>query len=157
MFAFAYAMVPLYNVLCDVTGLNGKSSGGRMRATQLEQVDTSRQIRVNFMVMNNESMPWVFNGPTAYVDVHPGEVTRVDFYAKNPTAQDMVGQTIPSVVPAEAARYLKKTECFCFNEQPLQAGQEANMPMIFFIDPSIPREIEELTLSYTLFDITRNP
>lgn len=153
MFAFAYAMVPLYNTLCDITGLNGKT-GGRIRATQASQIDTSRTVRIDFMVTNNQDMPWEFTGPTASVDVHPGEITRVNFYAKNPTAQNMVGQTIPSVAPGEGAQYLKKTECFCFDKQPLQAGEAAHMPMVFFIDPSIPREIEQLTLSYTLFDIT---
>lgn len=156
MFAFAYAMVPLYDTLCDITGLNGKT-GGRIRISQAEHIDTSRTVRVNFMVTNNEGMPWEFTGPAQSVEVHPGEVTRVDFYAKNPTSQDMVGQTIPSVSPGEGARYLKKTECFCFDKQPLQAGKEAHMPMIFFIDPTIPPEIEQLTLSYTLFDITGNP
>lgn len=156
MFAFAYAMIPLYNTLCDITGLNGKT-GARVRMTQMDQIDTTRSIRVNFMVTNNEQMPWEFKGPTQFVDVNPGEVKRVEFYAKNPTAINMVGQTIPSVSPGEAARYLKKTECFCFDKQPLLAGEEANMPMIFFIDPNIPREIEQLTLSYTLFDITGTP
>jgi cytochrome c oxidase assembly protein subunit 11 len=156
MFAFAYAMVPLYNTLCEVTGLNGKT-GGRMRASQVDTIDTTRKIRVNFMVTNNESMPWTFQGPSASVEMHPGEVKRVDFYAHNPTTIDMVGQTIPSVAPGEAARYLKKTECFCFDEQPLKAGEAATMPVIFFLDPRIPAEIEELTLSYTLFDITGKP
>jgi cytochrome c oxidase assembly protein subunit 11 len=156
MFAFAYAMVPLYNTLCEVSGLNGKT-GGRMRVSESQSVDTTRSIRVNFIVSNNESMPWIFQGPTMYVDLHPGEVKRVDFYAKNPTDIDMVGQTIPSVVPGIAAQYLKKTECFCFEAQPLKAGEEAIMPVVFFIDPSIPAEIEELSLSYTLFDITEKP
>lgn len=153
MFAFAYAMVPLYNTLCEITGLNGKT-GGRIRMNPSTQVDTSRLVRVNFIVTNNQNMPWEFTGPTASIDVHPGEVTRVQFYAENPTDQDMIGQTIPSVAPGEASQYLKKTECFCFDKQPLKAGQAANMPMVFFIDPTIPREIEQLTLSYTLFDIT---
>jgi len=152
MFIFAYAMVPLYNTLCEVTGINGKT-GGRMRVTQADKIDASRTIRVNFMVTNNEGMPWEFSGPSASVEMHPGEVKRVDFYAKNPTTQDMVGQTIPSVAPGEAARYLKKTECFCFDKQFLKAGEEATMPVVFFIDPSIPHEIEELTLSYTLFEL----
>lgn len=156
MFVFAYAMVPLYNTLCDITGLNGKT-GGRVRDLGAEQVDTTRTVRVEFIVMNNEGMPWEFRGPEMSVELHPGEVTRVNFYAKNPTSQDMVGQTIPSVAPGEGAQYLKKTECFCFDKQALKAGEEAQMPVVFYIDPSIPRGIEQLTLSYTLFDITNNP
>jgi cytochrome c oxidase assembly protein subunit 11 len=156
MFAFAYAMVPLYNALCDATGLNGRT-GGRVRLAEINNIDTSRTVKVNFIVTNNEGMPWVFDGPNDSLEVHPGEVTRVLFHAKNPTGADMVGQTIPSIAPSESARYFKKTECFCFNKQPLKAGEAAEMPMVFFIDPTIPREIEQLTLSYTLFDITGNP
>lgn len=156
MFAFAYAMVPLYNALCDATGLNGRT-GGRVRLAEINQIDTSRTVQVNFMVTNNAGMPWVFTGPQTSLEVHPGEVHRVHFYAKNPTGNDMTGQTIPSIAPGEASRYLKKTECFCFDKQPLKAGEETQMPMVFFIDPTIPPEIEQLTLSYTLFDITGNP
>lgn len=153
MFVFAYAMVPLYNTFCDITGINGKT-GGRIRATQAETIDTSRTIRLDFMVRNNKDMPWEFRADVPFVDIHPGEVMRVDFYAKNTTDKDMVAQSIPSVAPAVGAKYLKKTECFCFEHQPLKAGAEEHMPLVFFIDPNIPKDVEQLTLSYTLFDIT---
>lgn len=155
MFAFTYAMVPLYDTMCRVVGLNGKTAGGRVRVNPALAVDMSRTVRVEFVTQNNQAMPWVFHGERASIDVHPGEATRVMFYAKNTTGQDMVGQSIPSVTPPQAAQYLKKTECFCFNNQPLRAGQEEWMPLVFYIDPKIPSDVQVMTLSYTLFDITQ--
>ncbi len=152
MFLFAFALVPLYDTFCEVTGINGKT-GGRIRAA-IEEIDTSRIIRLEFITHNNQEMPWEFYVTQPYIDLHPGEVKQVDFYARNPTDIDMVGQTIPSVSPGVGARYIKKTECFCFDFQPLKAGAEEVMPVVLFLDPKIPDHIEELTLSYTLFDIT---
>lgn len=154
MFAFAYAMVPLYDTMCRVVGLNGKT-GGRIRVNPALAVDEQRTIRVEFVTHNNQDMPWEFYGQQTFVDVHPGEVTRVMFYAKNTTSRDMVGQSIPSVTPPLAAKYMKKTECFCFNNQPLKAGKDEWMPLVFYIDPSIPSDVKVMTLSYTLFDISQ--
>lgn len=153
MFAFSFLMVPLYNTFCDITGINGKT-GGRMRLAEIDAVDTSRTIRLEFLTHNNQGMTWEFYPEVKYIDIHPGEVKRVNFYAKNTTEQDMVGQSIPSVSPGIGAKYLKKTECFCFEQQPLKAGQEEWMPLVFYIDPKIPRDVKDMTLSYTLFDIT---
>ncbi len=152
MFLFGFALVPLYDAFCDITGINGKT-GGRIRVAQ-DEVDTSRIIRLEFITHNNQDMPWEFYSTVPYVDIHPGEVKRVDFYARNTTDADMVGQTIPSVSPGVGAKYIKKTECFCFNHQPLEAGEAETMPVVFYLDPTIPNTIQEMTLSYTLFDIT---
>src|SRR5690349_14361105 len=122
MFIFAYAMVPLYDTFCRVTGINGKT-GGRVRVANTA-IDYSRTIRVDFVTHNNQNMPWEFYGKQDYVDVHPGETVKVLFYAKNKTDRDMIGQSIPSVTPAQSAPYLKKTECFCFNNQPLNARSD---------------------------------
>jgi cytochrome c oxidase assembly protein subunit 11 len=157
MFGFSFALVPLYNVLCEITGLNGKvSTSGRMRITPVVQpsVDTTRVVTLEFVTHINEDMPWEFGTETKSLEIHPGEMKKVIFYAKNPTNQDMVGQSIPSVTPAIAARYIQKVECFCFARQPLKAGAEEIMPVVLFIDKDLPKEIEQLTLSYTLFDIT---
>ena len=99
-------------------------------------------------------MPWEFRAPVESVRVHPGESKRVAFHARNGTDRDMVAQAIPSVTPTSAAKYLQKTECFCFNRQPLQAGETAEMPVVFFVDPELPAAITTITLSYTLFDVT---
>jgi cytochrome c oxidase assembly protein subunit 11 len=153
MFAFVFVvMVPLYNVLCDVLGINGKT-GGRYEATSAE-IDLSRTIKVQFVARNNDDMPWQF-GPTVKVmRVHPGELGSTAFIAKNPALKDMVAQAIPSIVPARAAAYFNKTECFCFNQQPLKAGEEADLPLQFIIDQALPEDIQTITLSYTLFDVT---
>lgn len=154
MFVFAYwVMPPLYDVFCEITGLNGKT-GGRYEAVDARGADTSRTITVQFLAVNNEGMPWKFQPAVRSIEVHPGEQTRVDYLAVNPTGNDMIGQAIPSLIPFKAANYFHKTECFCFEQQPLKAGEEAEMPMLFIVDRDIPPEVHTITLSYTLFDVT---
>jgi cytochrome c oxidase assembly protein subunit 11 len=150
MFGFTYALVPLYDVFCDITGLNGKT-GGRIRAPLKTQLDESRSITVEFVTRVDEGLDWDFRPETRSVVVHPGQPKRVDFYAKNNTGKTVTVVAIPSVSPGVAAKYLQKTECFCFNAQTLEAGESVEYPMIFYIDPSIP-EIPRLTLSYTMFN-----
>ncbi len=123
MFAFVFVvMVPLYNVLCDALGINGKTSGERYRVVEAA-VDTGREIRIQFVATNNDGMPWAFHPTQSVMKVNPGGVNDTVFYAKNPLAKDMVAQAIPSVSPSRAAEYFHKTECFCFNQQPLAGGQ----------------------------------
>ena len=154
MFAFVFVvMVPLYNVLCDALGINGKTSGVRYEAAQI-QVDESREVTIQFVATNNEGMPWEFGPTTTVMKVHPGAVNDTVFYARNPLARDMVAQTIPSISPARAAEYFHKTECFCFNQQPLRGLQSAEMPLQFIVDQDLPRDIKTITLSYTIFDVT---
>lgn len=152
MFGFAYALVPLYDRLCKVAGVN-VDPAARIRVQQVA-VDATRQVRVEFIAQNNAGMPWIFKTQQVTVDVNPGRSTTVLFYAKNPTDRDMVAQAIPSITPAAASAYFKKTECFCFNRQFLAGHAEADMPLVFYIDPQLPKEIEQITLSYTLFDVT---
>lgn len=153
MFAFVFVvMVPLYNVLCDALGINGKT-GGRYQAVMAE-VDESRTIKVQFVAQNNEGMNWQFGPSVKVMRVHPGELGSTVFLAKNPAGHDMVAQAIPSIVPSRAAAYFNKTECFCFNQQPLKAGEAADMPLQFVIDQALPEDIRTITLSYTLFDVT---
>jgi len=154
MFAFVFVvMVPLYNVLCDVLGINGKTSGERYQVVE-SSVDIGREIRVQFVTTNNEGMPWVFHPTESVLKVNPGAVNSTVFYAKNPLAKAMVAQAIPSVAPIRAADYFHKTECFCFNQQPLAAGAETDMPLQFIVDQDLPADIKTITLSYTLFDVT---
>lgn len=154
MFVFAvWVLPPIYDVFCQVTGLNGKT-GGRYEAVDMREVDTSRSITVQFIAVNNEEMPWQFKPSVRSIKVHPGEQTRVDYLAVNPTNRDMIAQAIPSVVPFKASTYFHKTECFCFEQQPLQAGESAEMPMLFIVDQDLPPEVHTITLSYTLFDVT---
>lgn len=154
MFAFVFVvMVPLYNVLCDVLGINGKPSGTRYQIVEAG-VDMSREIKVQFVATNNEGMPWEFRPTVTVLKVNPGAVNDTVFYAKNPMAKDMVAQAVPSISPSRAAEYFHKTECFCFNQQPLVAGGEADMPLQFIVDQDLPADIRTITLSYTIFDVT---
>jgi len=154
MFAFVFVvMVPLYNVLCDALGINGKTSGQAYTSVQAE-IDESRLVTVQFVATNNEGMPWEFGPSTTAMKVHPGAVNDTVFYARNPLPRAMVAQAIPSVSPARAAEYFHKTECFCFNQQPLEGQAEADMPLQFIIDQDLPRDIKTITLSYTIFDVT---
>ena len=153
MFAFAvFVMPPLYNLFCDILGIGGKT-GSAYQAVDVE-VDTSRSVEVQFVAMKNETMPWDFYPQETSVSVHPGESRSVIFYAHNRTGKDMVGQAIPNLVPFNVADYFHKTECFCFNNQPLASGEEADLELVFIVDPDLPTSINTLTLSYTLFDIT---
>jgi len=150
MFGFGFALVPLYDTFCSLTGLNGKTDGVAYSGTDL-QVDNNREIKVEFVTSLNESMPWEFKATQTSVIVHPGKPTRVGFYVRNLTDKDITGQAIPSVAPGLAASYFKKTECFCFTQQTLKAGEEKEMPVVFIVDPSIDEDIHEITLSYTFF------
>ncbi|MFK0571317.1 cytochrome c oxidase assembly protein [Endozoicomonas sp.] len=155
MFAFGFAMVPLYNVFCQVTGLNGKTDpvAYQYQATTAE-VDTSRDIKVQFVATKNSGMSWDFSPSTSQVTVHPGEPGLLTFVARNPTGKRMVGQAIPSVTPFEATNYLHKVECFCFTTQTLEPYEEKVMPLRIIVDQELPKHIKKLTLSYTLFDVT---
>lgn len=154
MFAFVFVvMVPLYNVLCDALGINGKYNNGRYEVVEAA-VDTTRDVRIQFVATNNDGMPWEFHPSDSVMHVHPGAINDTVFYAKNPMPRDMVAQAIPSIMPARAAEYFHKTECFCFNQQPLAAGAEANMPLQFIVDQDLPADIKTITLSYTIFDVT---
>ncbi len=154
MFLFVFVvMVPLYNVLCDALGINGRTSGERYEVVQI-LVDESREITVQFIATNNEGMSWEFRPTTTMMRVNPGAVNETVFFARNPMPHNMVAQAIPSISPSRAAAYFHKTECFCFNQQPLEGKQSAELPLQFIVDQDLPRDIKTITLSYTIFDVT---
>ena len=154
MFAFVFVvMVPLYNVLCDALGINGKTSGQAYTAVQ-SGIDEEREITIQFIATNNEGMPWEFKPSVTMMKVHPGASNDTVFHAFNPMPGAMVAQAIPSVSPSRAAEYFHKTECFCFNQQPLDGESGAEMPLQFIVDRDLPRDIRTITLSYTIFDVT---
>ena len=153
MFMFAiFVLPPLYDLFCEITGIGGRT-GGVYEAVAVE-VDTSRQVEVQFVAANNEQMPWDFYPLEHSVMVHPGESRAVNFFAYNKTGEDMVAQAIPNVLPNNAADYFHKTACFCFDNQPLAAGEQAELGLVFILDPDLPDNVNTVTLSYTLFDIT---
>jgi cytochrome c oxidase assembly protein subunit 11 len=154
MFAFVFVvMVPLYDVLCDALGINGKTSSEAYTSVQA-RVDESRTVTIQFMATNNEGMPWEFGPSVTAMKVHPGAVNDTVFYARNPLPGAMIAQAVPSVSPARAAEYFHKTECFCFNQQPLDGESATEMPLQFIVDQDLPRDIRTITLSYTIFDVT---
>ncbi len=154
MFAFVFVvMVPLYNVLCDALGINGKTAGEAYTSVQVA-VDESRTVTVQFIASNNDGMPWDFGPSVTAMKVHPGASNDTVFLAHNPLAKAMVGQAIPSVSPSRAAEFFHKTECFCFNQQPLEGNASAELPLQFIVDQALPADIKTITLSYTLFDVT---
>ena len=151
MFGFGYAMVPIYNVFCDITGLNGKT--GVISASDAERtaVDQNRLVTVQFDTNVNDELPWEFKASAHEVSVHPGKATDVIFVVKNKTDQQVIGQAIPSVAPAQASLYFNKTECFCFTQQTLAPNERKEMLVRFVVDPELPEKISTVTLSYTFF------
>lgn len=153
MFGFGYALVPLYDVFCDITGINGKPSN-QAAAYQAVEIDEARVVKVEFMTRSAGGMASEFRPMVQSVKVHPGQLQEVEFYVKNPTDRDIVAQAVPSISPGPAALYMNKTECFCFEQQTLKAGEEVIMPMRFYVDPQLPQDISVFTLSYTLYDVS---
>ncbi len=153
MFVFAvWVMPPIYTLFCEVTGINGKTRG-KYEAVAGE-VDTSRLVTVKFVATNNEKMPWDFSPEIFSMKVHPGEAITTNFIVRNPTDMIMVGQAVPSMIPSNATDYFHKTECFCFNRQALAPGEKAELGLQFIVDQEIPRAVNTIILSYSLFDVT---
>lgn len=155
MFAFGFALVPIYNSLCKTLGINGKTNTEAIAYdAATAKIAQDREVLVQFVATNNSGVPWAFYPKTAQIKVHPGEIVQLAFYAENKTDHPMVVQAIPSVTPGLAAKYLKKTECFCFTQQTLNGHEAMNMPLLFHLDTDLPKNINTVTLSYTLFDVT---
>jgi cytochrome c oxidase assembly protein subunit 11 len=154
MFCFGFALVPMYNALCQLTNLNGKDTGMLVSANIKEKADLNRWVKVEFVTTVNGGRTWQFEPEQPSIEVHPGKLYTVNFRAKNQMDQSVVGQAVPSVAPWNAAKHLHKTECFCFNQQPFAALEEKHMPVRFMLDPELPADVETITLSYTFFDVT---
>ena len=152
MFGFGYALVPLYNVFCEITGLNGKTGQVSTSQAAATQVDRDRTVTVEFVTSTSGSLPWDFRAKVTRVTVHPGEIKEVLFEAVNNAAFPIIGHAVPSVAPNTAARYFNKTECFCFTQQELAAGEAKDMPVRFIVDPKLPEHVKVLTLAYTFFE-----
>ena len=153
MLGFAYALVPLYEVFCEITGLNGRSTTTvTAEPTQIIQV-SDREVTIQFLAQVNRGMPWEFRPMDSQLEVQLGEVNFTSYYARNFASQAVTGQAVPSVSPGYAAQYLHKIECFCFTEQYLAAGEEQQMGVRFYIDEELPEEVKTLTLSYSLFRV----
>jgi len=151
MFGFGFALVPLYDVLCQVTGLNGKTGRIELEQALSDNVDTARMVTVEFLASVNSELPWEFRPVVKKVRVHPGEVTEVSYHARNLNDHAVTGQAVPSLAPGVAAKYFNKTECFCFTRQTLGPREARDMPLRFVVDPDLPVDIRTVSLSYTFY------
>ena len=157
MFGFGYALVPIYKSICEKLGINVLSlservvGGGAAARPANTQVDRSRTITVEFDA--NARGPWDFKPAVRSLEVHPGELTTVMYEFVNVQSRSMVAQAIPSYAPKQAMAHFNKIECFCFNEYSLAPGERKQWPVVFYIDPKLPRDVRTITLSYTFFEV----
>ena len=150
-FGFGFALVPLYNVLCSVTGY-GDQSRLLQRVQAIEHPDPSRTVTVEFLADVASSGTFEFRPVVRTVRVHPGQLYTAQFYARNLSGRDSVAQAVPNIAPSEVAAYFHKTECFCFSPQHFSLGEGRDMPVRFIIDPALPGHIDLITLAYTFYD-----
>ena len=152
MFFFGFALVPLYNTLCQVVGIGGRTNidPATYQGSQIEE----REIKVNFMTHLHPDIPWEFKPEQKTIIAKPGELIEINFYAKNKANSSVIGRAVPSVAPFQTAKFFHKTECFCFQKQTLKAKEKKIMPLRFFLDKEIPKEVTSITLSYTMYNIS---
>ena len=150
-FGFAFALVPLYNVICGVTGVGDQSTLLR-KAKAVEHLDPNRTITVEFLSNEGGNGEWDFRPVKREIEVHPGKLYSAEFFFHNLTGRDTVAQAIPSIAPSKVAPYFHKTECFCFSPQHFNVNEQRDMPVRFIIDPAIPSYVDRITLSYTFYD-----
>jgi cytochrome c oxidase assembly protein subunit 11 len=151
MFGFGYALVPMYRAICNALGINVLAVGEQVNADKNSQVDLSRNITVEFDA--NARGPWQFRPKTSIMTVHPGELHTVIYEIWNPNTRAMKAQSIPSYVPVNAAAHFNKLQCFCFQEQLLKAGERREFAVAFIVDDKLPKDVTNITLSYTFFEV----
>jgi cytochrome c oxidase assembly protein subunit 11 len=149
MFGFGFALMPFYYKICEVTGIN---AGAEQSLAKNTQVDGSRWVTLEFDANTNAGLPWQFRPGQRSMKVHPGQLVQVEYEVTNTSDRPIVGQAVPSYVPARAASFFKKIDCFCFSPQTLAAGETRRMPVLFVLDPAIDRDVHTVTLSYTFFN-----
>jgi len=151
MFGFGFAMVPLYDVLCDVTGLGGRGVQIAENGIGSAIPASDREVRIRFLATTNSALPWVFQPLDKTATVKLGALSETRYVAMNLTEAPIVGQATYNVAPPEASLYFVKTECFCFTQQLLNAQETREMPVYYFVQPDLPEHIREITLSYTFY------
>lgn len=150
MFGFGYALVPFYQKICEVTGINNLLNADEpVRSTQ---VDSTRSVTIEFDA-NTHGLPWNFKPGQTSVTVHPGELVHVTYLVRNTHDRAVTGQAIPSYGPQLAGQHFRKLDCFCFSRQTLGPGEAKEMPVVFVIDPALPKDVNTITLSYTFFEV----
>jgi cytochrome c oxidase assembly protein subunit 11 len=152
MFGFGWALIPLYDVFCEVTGFGGRTNTKAFVPAASMQVDESRLVTVQFVSNVAQDGEWEFRPQVATMRVHPGKMYTTHYVARNLRDFDTAGQAVPSVSPGNAARYFQKVECFCFTRQDFEGHELKDMPVVFMVDPELPAHIGTVTLGYTFFD-----
>jgi len=152
MFGFGYALVPVYKKICEITGVNLLTPKDvSVEGIKNTQIDKSRTITIEFDA--NAQGPWRFRPTVASMQVHPGEMAQVMYEVVNMQGRSIDAQAIPSYAPQQAAPHFKKMECFCFKQQTLGPNEAKQMPVVFFVDPALPKDVKTITLSYTFFEV----
>lgn len=151
MFAFGFALAPFYEQICQVAGLRDVFLPDAPLPANT-QVDTTRTVAIEFD-SNTRRLPWTFKPLESHVAVHPGALTQVTYEVRNTLDRAVTGQAVPSYSPSNAAAHFKKLECFCFRQQTLGPGEVRRMPVVFVVDPALPADVREITLSYTFFEV----
>lgn len=157
MAAFPFASIPLYNAFCKWTGINGKvdlSAPAAMSSRVRDHSTKERTITVEFVADASLDLPWTLKPEVSQVKINLGESTRINFYAENTSSRNIVARAVPSVSPGEGGSHFKKTQCFCFDNIQLKAGEKLEMPVVFYLDENFPGDIATVTLAYTVFDVT---
>lgn len=152
MFGFAFALVPLYDVFCRITGINGKVDATAQSIVH-EEVDESRYINVQFITRGSPGLPWQMSVEMRQMSVHPGQMAEVDFTFTNNSHSESWGRAVPSVSPSSATTHLRKISCFCFQEQQLQGDERLTIPLVFQLARDLPADINTITLVYTLYPV----
>jgi len=151
MFGFGFALVPFYEQICAALGVNSLVPIERSAAKNT-QVDRARTVSIEFDA-NSHDLPWRFRPLVRHLQVHPGELATIEYEVVNVREHAVTGQAVPSYGPSRAGEYFKKVECFCFEQQTLAAGEVRRMPVVFVVDPSLPKDVNTITLSYTFFEV----
>jgi cytochrome c oxidase assembly protein subunit 11 len=150
-FGFGFALVPLYSVLCQVTGYGDQQQLLR-KATAIERPDVNRTITIEFLASVASAGGWEFRPVVRTIEVHPGKLYSAEFFAHNLTGRDTTAQAVPDIAPSKASPFFHKTECFCFSPQHFKLGEQRTMPVRFIVDPSLPGYMDRITLAYTFYD-----
>ena len=150
-FGFGFALVPLYNVICGVTGVGDQSTLLR-KVKAIENVDPTRTITIEFLGNVASAGEWDFEPVKRTIEIHPGKLYSAEFFAHNLTGRDTIAQAVPNIAPSKVAAFFHKTECFCFSPQHFNVNEQRDMPVRFIVDPAIPRYVDRITLAYTFYD-----
>jgi cytochrome c oxidase assembly protein subunit 11 len=151
MFAFGFALVPIYDVFCELTGFGGKTASAAVAV--VEAPDPNRTVRVEFLSSVARGTPFTLTPEVSHMEVHPGQLYETHFRARNLTASSLVAQAVPSVAPATTAKYLQKTECFCFTPQTFAASEQREFTVRFIVAPDLPKQVDRMTLAYAVYTV----